>query len=278
LGGSGLWPRAGQACSGYLLSHDDVRLLIDPGYGVLAELLRHCAASEVDAVLISHGHLDHCADLVPLLRARAFELADGQPALPVVAPDGALTALFELGEASGAVDGWGASVPVELIPPSAAKIGFGPLTVSSAELRHHQTTYGFRITDPSGAVFVYTADSGPSPDRVDLARDAGVLLAETTYPDGVPDADARYLSDARQVASLALDADVDHCVITHLHPSADPIQALTIIRRSGLDSVEYARPGLTREVILRPAATGLPRRAAPKVITMTSSLPRRAAQ
>lgn len=278
LGGSGLWPRAGQACSGYLLAHDDVRLLIDPGYGVMVELLRYCDAVDVDAVLISHGDLDHCADLGPLLRARilgagtgAAELADRpvEP-LPVVAPEKALDGLLAL-DPVGLADG------AELHRPIGAKIKFGPLAVESAELGRRPAGYGFRITDPDGAVFVYTGDSADSPERIEFARDAGLLLAEVTYPDGVPDRYAEQFSDASQVGRLALEADVDHCVITHLHPAADPILALSLVRRTGFDTVEYARPGLVREIRLRPAATGLPRRAAPKVITMTPSQPRRAA-
>ncbi|HXL91385.1 MAG TPA: MBL fold metallo-hydrolase [Streptosporangiaceae bacterium] len=72
LGGRGGWPAAGQACSGYLVSHDGFRLLIDPGYAVLPRLLRQADAGDVDAVLVSHGHPDHRADLNPLLRARAL--------------------------------------------------------------------------------------------------------------------------------------------------------------------------------------------------------------
>ena len=69
LGCCGAWPAAGQACGGYLVEYDGFRLLIDPGYATLPRLLRHVAASDVDAVLVSHGHPDHCADLNPLLRA-----------------------------------------------------------------------------------------------------------------------------------------------------------------------------------------------------------------
>jgi ribonuclease BN (tRNA processing enzyme) len=72
LGGCGAWPAAGLACSGYLVEHDGFRLLIDPGYATLPRLLAVVDAAEVDAVLVSHGHPDHCADLNPLLRARAL--------------------------------------------------------------------------------------------------------------------------------------------------------------------------------------------------------------
>ncbi|MDX6393145.1 MAG: hypothetical protein QOJ73_4208 [Streptosporangiaceae bacterium] len=31
LGACGAWPEAGQACSGYLVEHDDFRLVVDLG-------------------------------------------------------------------------------------------------------------------------------------------------------------------------------------------------------------------------------------------------------
>jgi ribonuclease BN (tRNA processing enzyme) len=82
LGGCGAWPTAGQACSGYLVEHAGFRLVLDPGYATLPQLLTYAGAEQVDAVLISHGHPDHCADLNPLLRARALGNAP-PPALPV---------------------------------------------------------------------------------------------------------------------------------------------------------------------------------------------------
>jgi ribonuclease BN (tRNA processing enzyme) len=71
LGGCGAWPEAGQACSGYLVEYDGFRPLVDLGYATVPRLLERVTADEVDAVFISHGHPDHCADL-PLPRARAL--------------------------------------------------------------------------------------------------------------------------------------------------------------------------------------------------------------
>ena len=93
LGGCGAWPAAGQACSGYLVEHAGFRLLIDPGYATLPRLLQHVSAEDVDAVLVSHGHPDHCADLNPLLRARALQDVQVR-ALPVFALPGALDAVL----------------------------------------------------------------------------------------------------------------------------------------------------------------------------------------
>src|SRR5262245_23182775 len=95
LGACGAWPEPGQACSGFLVEHDGFRLLVDAGYATMPRLLQHMAASELDAVYISHGHPDHCSDLNPLLRARAM---GGEPAppLPVYALPGALDAVLAL--------------------------------------------------------------------------------------------------------------------------------------------------------------------------------------
>src|SRR5881409_1129783 len=95
LGGCGAWPAAGQACSGYLVEHDGFRLLVDPGFATLPRLLEVIGADDVDAVLISHGHPDHCADLNPLLRARA--LPDSPPLpLPIHTLPGAVDAVLAL--------------------------------------------------------------------------------------------------------------------------------------------------------------------------------------
>src|SRR4029077_17366645 len=82
LGGCGGWPAAGLACSGYLVEHDGVRLRIDPGDATVPPLLAVVGAGAGGAVLVSHGHPDHCADLNPLLRARAMN-DEPPPALPV---------------------------------------------------------------------------------------------------------------------------------------------------------------------------------------------------
>lgn len=95
LGGGGAWPTPERGCSGYLIDEAGFRLLVDPGYGSVPQLLKEIAASDVDAVMISHGHADHCADLNPLLRARHLS-EDPPPALAVFALTGAADAVLAL--------------------------------------------------------------------------------------------------------------------------------------------------------------------------------------
>ena len=75
VGCSPAWPNPGRAHSGYLLEHDGGRLLVDCGPGILAKMRQsEDGWPRVDAVLVSHWHLDHWGDLVPWVWGRMFGL------------------------------------------------------------------------------------------------------------------------------------------------------------------------------------------------------------
>jgi len=65
IGSSPAWPNPGGAHSGYLFEAGGGRLLLDCGPGVLPRLRLKEAWPHVDAIAITHFHLDHWGDLVP---------------------------------------------------------------------------------------------------------------------------------------------------------------------------------------------------------------------
>jgi ribonuclease BN (tRNA processing enzyme) len=237
LGGCGGWPTARAACSGYLVEHDGFRVLIDPGYATFPRLLEHCDAASVDAVLVSHGHPDHCADLNPLLRARA--LGDRPaPRLTVHAPPDALSAVLAL-DRPGTLDD--AFELREFVPGSA--FDAGPFSVHSWLLPHWMPNAGLRLR-AAGTSLAYTGDTGPSPDLTALARDADLLIAEASYPEHVPDDSVPYLSSARQAGRVAATAGAGRLVLTHLMPGTDPDAAVSAAAAGYAGSITVAVPGL----------------------------------
>lgn len=241
LGGSGAWPQAGQACSGYLVEHDGFRLLVDPGYATLPVLLTHTGVEDIDAVLISHGHPDHCADLSPLLRARIFA-DEAQSPLPIYALSGAVEPVLSLDGPGALSDGY------ELIDVTAGDaFACGPFEVEALSLPHFVSNLGFRLT-ADGRVLAYTGDTGPTVDLMDLARVADLLLAEATYPEEVPERYAPYLSSARQAGEVADQADVRHLILTHLWPGTNPEDAEAAARRGYPGEIAVSVPGLTVEL------------------------------
>jgi len=218
LGSCGAWPAAGQACSGYLAEHDGFRLAVDLGYAVVPRLLERVAAGQVDAVFISHGHPDHCADLNPLLRARVLR-GDPLPPLPVYALAGAVDAVLALDRRGMLADGY---VLHEFTAGSDLEIG--PFGVQTWLLPHSVPNAGVRLA-AGGRVLAYTGDTGPSDAVVDLARGADLLLAEASYVDQVPEDSRRTLSSARQQGVQAAAAGARHLLLTHLLPGTDPAAA-----------------------------------------------------
>jgi ribonuclease BN (tRNA processing enzyme) len=237
LGGCGAWPSAGLACSGFLVEHGGFRLVIDLGYAAFPRLLEHTPPHGVDAVLISHGHPDHCADLNPLLRSRALD-DDPPSALPVFAPPGALDAVLAL-DRPGMLDT--CYLLHEFVP--GARFEIGPYAVATRSLPHWVPNAGIRLT-AGGRRLAYTGDTGPCPDITDLARDADVFIAEATYAEEVPEHSAKYLSSARQAGRYAAQAHVSRLLLTHLWPGSDPRDSVNAARRAYDGDITVADSGL----------------------------------
>ncbi|MFC0506716.1 MBL fold metallo-hydrolase [Micromonospora costi] len=214
LGACGAWPGAGQACSGYLLEQDGFRLVVDLGYATVPRLLQWVTADEVDAVFVTHGHPDHCADLGALLRARAFH--DDPPApLPVYALPGALDAVLAL-DRSRLVD----AAYVRHDVTARSNLDIGPFRARTHLLPHFVPNAGVRLA-AGGRVLAYTGDTGPCPEVTELAGDADLLLAEATYVDRVPDDSRGFQSSARDAGRQAARAGAARLLLTHLRPGTD---------------------------------------------------------
>jgi ribonuclease BN (tRNA processing enzyme) len=241
LGGSGAFPLPDVGCSGYLVEESGFRLLIDPGYGIAGELMRLLPVADLDAVYISHLHPDHCADLNPLLRARAMADDPAATALPIYAPPdalevvlaldrpGMLEAAYELHE-FGIGDAW----------------TIGPVRAQTRELPHYVPNAAIRLEGSAGSI-VYTGDGGPSPALVELAAGADLLLAEATHVDRPPEDDG-LLNDAVTVGRQATSAGVRELMLTHLWPGDDPAIAMQRAGQAYDGPIGVARPGVTVEI------------------------------
>ena len=239
IGGSGGYPGQGRPCSGYLVEADGFTLLIDPGYGV-ATALSAGSWPSFDAVLVSHAHPDHCADLNPLLRARAW--ADALlPALPIYALPGALEAVLALDRPEVLAG----SYTLNDIEPG--KWTIGPFQILTAPLPHPRPNIGFRIS-AGGRSLVYTGDCGPSDELVHLADGADLLLAEASYAEVVPPEIVGALSSAIDVGREARKAGVQHLVLTHLMPRTNGADAIAAAAGSFTGPISVARPGLVVQV------------------------------
>lgn len=243
LGCSGSVPGHGNPCSGYLVEQDGYRLLLDLGTGALGTLLAHASPADVDAVVISHQHSDHLADLAALVYAQE---KTGLRAVPtrVVAPAGTAGLVHR-------------SHLLAFEDARPGSLECGPFLLRLARVRHPGESCAVRV-EAGGGSLTYTGDSGPCRELARLAYGSGVLLAEAALGPGEPGDKAAspdvWSADhtappphhltARQAGELAASAGAGVLVLTHLRPWEDHGRSLTAASAPFPGPVLLARPGL----------------------------------
>ena len=216
LGSSGGYPEAGRSCSGYLIEEGPTTVLVDLGPGVLANLQRFRQLSELDAILISHLHADHCAEIDLF---RVFLNFDGPGLMPMtlIAPEEAPAKISRGSQA--ALDEFHQLYAFSPWEPASART-IGALTVSCALSAHAEPTFAMRIEGEGGSVLAYTADTGPSSEVEALANGADTLIAESTWLDSPEEPGVGHLT-AGQAGEMAHRAGVDSLMLTHFWPGTD---------------------------------------------------------
>jgi ribonuclease BN (tRNA processing enzyme) len=190
VGCSPAWPNPGGAQSGYLVEGAG-SVLLDCGTGVLARLREDRLWPELDAIVITHFHLDHWGDLVPWVWGANYlngrDLPLGRPELWV--PPQGRARLEQFGELLGFPDMFERVFEVREYEPN-APFEVGGHTVTAVRVPHYRLeAYALRISDGSRTL-AYSGDSGPSDVLSELARDADLFVCEATLAsaelDGTP--------------------------------------------------------------------------------------------
>ncbi len=74
LGCSGTYPESGGACSGYLIDTGETNVWLEAGPGTLPNFLLHQQIENLDALVISHEHIDHWLELPVIYNALKYGL------------------------------------------------------------------------------------------------------------------------------------------------------------------------------------------------------------
>ncbi len=208
LGYNGPYPSAGGACSGYLLSEGSDRILMDCGPGVLSRLMAKLDPARLSAVLLSHGHGDHCSDMMAFRYYMDIRLAqDGLKPMDVYAPRDDASPTFQFLADSG-------SIRMHWIQ-AGDTLQIGSLNIQCGPARHPVPAVGFRA-----GPFGYTGDTNTLPELADFYRGVKVLLADGCFLKSQCKENSPHMA-AFQAAELARDAGAGQLIVTHLRPDVD---------------------------------------------------------
>jgi ribonuclease BN (tRNA processing enzyme) len=201
-----------QADDGQAGGHGDTggdrerRLLVDCGSGVLNRLSSTDASYEsVSTVLLTHHHLDHVADLLPLVKARWLA---GEEHLEVVGPQGTKALVDGLLEVHDYLQG---RVDLRIREVAAESFEVAGFAVEAFETRHSMPCLAYRFGDD----FVFSGDSEAFAGLADFASGARVLAHDCSFPDEV---DVSNHPTPTQLGEALAGVDVGRVYLTHLYP------------------------------------------------------------
>ena len=215
--------RAGEACSGYVVRDGSTALLLDCGSGVAGRLQEVCALTDVDHVVLSHWHPDHCGDAGVLLHGRLIQTLIGAAQRPLCfyapaqEPDlGRLT--------------WAPYAYAEAIDPSSS-LRVGSLDCTFLRTRHPVMCLATKVVNGDGRTLVYTADGALTDELVAFCAGADLVIAECSLYAGTSGEGPGHMN-ADDVVELARRAQPRALVLSHL-PLYGAVEELLATVRSG---------------------------------------------
>lgn len=237
IGYWGGYPAPDGATSAYLVEQDGFRLLVDMGSGALAKVQKYIHVMDIDAVILSHYHHDHVADIGVLQFAWLVQsyIQKQKEILPIYghAEDEkgfkSLTHKYTEGMA---------------YDPS-KELEIGPFTISFLKTVHPVPCYGMRITDGKNTI-VYTADTSYQEEWIPFTQDADFLIADCNF---YADQDAKEAGhmNSKDAAKIAKEANVSTLLLSHLPQYGDNEQLIQEAAEVFSGKIELAKEGLVWE-------------------------------
>jgi ribonuclease BN (tRNA processing enzyme) len=235
-------------CAGFLVETSTTRLVLDLGPGTLQELRRHADFRALDAVIISHLHVDHVLDVLALRHALAYNPLPAPAPTPVWLPPGgseflaAVTAPFDACDEPGK---FAATVDVREYAPE-TPLAIGDITATFAPAVHYIPAWAIRVDGSRGEHLAYTGDTGPTAKLAAFFAGVDVLIAEATLlePGALPVAERGSLT-AAEAGRLAEQVGAETLILTHMWEEL----GFSAYREQAAGAfggrIELASPGLT---------------------------------
>lgn len=240
IGVGAAYARPGEIQSSYLIGAGRTRICCDLGAGALNALQSHIAPEDLDSVVISHLHADHCVDLFAL-RVYMFWGPGRGRRIRLIGPPGLREAL--VGFAGS--DGWDECFDIEIVTPPRDVRTVGDAGLVFREVPHSHPTFAVRIEHGDRSV-IYGADCRYGEELAELARGGGILIAECG--DGASTRDDTVHMSGAEAGAVAAAAGVGRLLLTHCYPEHDRAATLEAARGAFAGDVAWAEQGTRLDV------------------------------
>jgi ribonuclease BN (tRNA processing enzyme) len=223
IGKYGPYPKAGESCSCYVLTHKGKSIVIDLGCGALSKLQLTLPIKDIDALLISHLHADHMGDALTLryALAAASKLKWRTEPLPIYlpeqpSPEAGLIASHDMMDAHYITDGM--------------RVRLCGVEVSFALMPHPVPSFAMAF-EADGKKLVYSGDTQDNARLISFAMGADLFVMEAALLSKDKTASAAHV-DAKEAGRIARAAGVRRMLATHLFPEYSAQDVINEVRES----------------------------------------------
>ena len=250
LGSGTTIPHPTRSSSGYWIEAGGGKLLLDCSAPVPMRMAHEMLDwPELDAIWISHFHLDHCGGLAPFLAGtkHAPEMKERTKPLRIFGPEG-LKGLLNGFDAVNNYRLFEQPFPVVVIEIEALeKFEILPgVEAVACKTPHTDESHAIHLSDTDGKTLVYTADTGFSEVLAAFMNMADLLILECSYPKDKPVQKHLELAEAMYLVRKARPKRV---VLTHLYPEWDRVDfAVEVAKFSPPCEVIEAVDGLRLDI------------------------------
>ena len=204
----------------------------------------------LDAIWISHLHLDHCAGLAPFLFGIKWApgIGDRKKPLRIFGCEGIEKLLKAIDAQNYKLFDQNFAIEIHEFAPAEKGHTFDLFAGVKTEIistPHRAESLAIRLTDRSGASIVYTSDTGFSEAIAGFARGADLLILECSFYRDKPTPKHLELADAMRIAKLA---GPKQLLLTHLYPEWDDVDLEGEARKLWGGETTEAYDGLRLEI------------------------------
>ncbi len=215
-------PSLRRGSPGILVKVSDKVIVMDMGSGTLGKLLKvGVKYTDPDAILLSHFHPDHTADLVPFLFACKYSLEPREKDLLLLGGKG----LREYYEGLKSVHGhW---VKAEGFRLRIQEVFYGERDLGGIRLitlpmDHTRGSIGYRL-EAEGKSIAYSGDTDYAPEVVELVKEVDLAILECSFPEGRK---VKGHLTPHLAGRIAQEGGAKKLLLTHFYPPCDEVDVV----------------------------------------------------
>jgi ribonuclease BN (tRNA processing enzyme) len=249
LGSGTSVPHSQRASAAFWLATDGGSLLLDCSADAMHRMAEEDLDwANLDAIWISHLHLDHCGGLASLLFGlkHSPQTQEREKPLKIFGCEGVERLLKAIDE-SNDYGLFKQPFPVEMheFAGSGEFSPFEGIRCETFKTPHTRESLAMRLTNSENKTVVYSADTGVSEELAMFARGADLFVLECSFYENKPVQTHLNLAEAMLIAQMA---GPRRLLLTHLYPEWDVLDLPAKAREFWPGETIAAHDGLRIEV------------------------------